>query len=48
MWQILVQGLDGDATLLLYSDTCCDTLWLCNEVQTIIDPVSHTDIFTLI
>ena len=40
-----MQGLDGDAALLLYPDPCCDALWLCNKVQTINDPVSHTDIF---
>jgi hypothetical protein len=37
------EGLDGDA-LSLYPEPFCDSLWqlhiwLCSEVQTIIDPV---------
>jgi len=43
-----VQVLDGEAAVLLYPDPCCDTLWLWSEVQTIIDPVSQTDICTVI
>ena len=46
-----MQGLDGDAAILLYPDPCYDALcqlhiWLCNEVQTIIDIVSHTYLYS--